>query len=189
MTLLRRTATGLYALAILLLLLVLLVPFARSLPLFGADLPFSYSVLTVTAVAAVGGALNLGSRPVPSALAALLATGFAACLVVNLGGSHLESGVGFAFYLAAAGATAAAGFMAFAAGIEEKRHGPLPNPEARTFRAQDPPAAPVPGPASAPTPAPPTASASPAPRTGPPPSPSGPAPTRAPPGAKPAKGR
>jgi len=135
--LLRRTATWLYAAAVLILALALAFPFAERMALFGFRPAYGNAVLAVLAVTAIAGAFNLGHQAYLSTASGAVATFLACAFIVGAGGVLLQGdgAVGFGLYLAATGMVAAAALMAFTSTIEERRHGPLP-PKPRAFRAQ-----------------------------------------------------
>lgn len=194
MTTLRRNATFAFGAAAVLFLAALPFPFAERLGAGGIAVSPAYAILALVALATAALLLNLERRSVPSAAVAVLAVVAAAVMALNLPGlvRGIAAAVGFSLYLAGTGAAAGAGLLAFAARIEEHRHGPTP----RTFRADGPDptptaarpappaAAPGTGPASPPAPAPrPSAreAAPPTPPKGAPAPPGGPKTQRAPP--------
>lgn len=144
MYLLRRTATGLFATAALLLALVQMLPFAGELSLLGIPFDFGLSVGAAMGLAAVGAALSLSHQPKAAGSAGIAAALFAGILVLSLDGLGKGTAVaaGFALYLGATGALAASALLSFASIVEERRHGPM---APRTFRAEGAtmPAAPV----------------------------------------------
>jgi hypothetical protein len=136
LTLLRRSALGLFGLAALLLLLALAMPFAESLSIAGLVLDDALAVASVVAFAAAGFALCLGPQAKWAFVPALAGTVLAASFLFGLRPPQgAQEMAGFILYLGATGAMAAAGLMAATSPIEERRHGPL---VARTFRAATP---------------------------------------------------